>query len=175
MPAAMRWPAKIKPGTRSAQVTTVMDLFPTLCAAAGVTPRNQLPLDGKNVWPAIASGKVEPREDLFFGTGSGSKFLYSVLHKEWKLVREISRQDKSATNYLFRIADDPEEKHDSGGEASGLGEGLSCADRQVVGDVSEGRHRGPQRRTRRQVRMPPKLGLRRQSDSECYPAGETTR
>ena len=35
------------------QFTTVQDLFPTLAAATGVTPRNRLPLDGLNLWDTL--------------------------------------------------------------------------------------------------------------------------
>jgi arylsulfatase A-like enzyme len=163
VPAVLRWPARIKPGSRSAQVATVLDLFPTLCAAAGVTPRNRLPLDGKNVWASIASGKAEPREDLFFGTGSGSKFLYSVLHGEWKLVREISRKDGRAANYLFRIADDPEEKSD-------LAAGHPDLVRELARKIDRWRAMYPrdassiQRRMRRRAGTLPGRGRRRQFD-----------
>ena len=112
VPAVMRWPARIQRAARTRQVTTVMDLLPTLAAVAGASPRNRLPLDGKNLWPALSSGRVEPREDLYFGSGSDSKFMYAIFHHEWKLVREISRRDQSARSYLFRIDEDPEERND---------------------------------------------------------------
>jgi arylsulfatase B len=112
VPMILRWPGHLKAGAVSNQVMTVMDVFPTFSAIAGTMPRNRLPLDGKNLWPAIGSGRVEKREDLFFGTGSGSAFLYGVLHQEWKLVRTISRKNQSATNELFHIDEDPTEQHD---------------------------------------------------------------
>jgi hypothetical protein len=31
-----------------------------------VTPRNELPLDGKNLWSNIQNGKTTPRENLYF-------------------------------------------------------------------------------------------------------------
>jgi arylsulfatase B len=112
VPMILRWPGRLRASAVSNQVMTVMDVFPTLAAVAATTPGNKLPLDGKNLWPAISGGRVEARDDLFFGTGSGSMFTYGVLHQEWKLVRTISRKNQSATNELFRIEDDPTEKHD---------------------------------------------------------------
>ncbi len=111
VPAVMRWPGKLKPGTTSQQVMSMMDYFPTLTAAVGIAPGNKLPFDGKNLWPAITSGKVEPREDIFFSVGSGARQSLSVHHREWKLVRETSRSAE-AKNYLFRIDEDPNEKTD---------------------------------------------------------------
>ncbi|HEY6169469.1 MAG TPA: sulfatase-like hydrolase/transferase, partial [Verrucomicrobiae bacterium] len=53
-PAAVRWPGVIPSGvTNCQQFISVADLFPTLCAATGVTPLNTKPLDGTNVWPLL--------------------------------------------------------------------------------------------------------------------------
>lgn len=114
VPAVMRWPARLKAGARCDQLISVMDLFPTLAAAAGVTPRNKLPFDGQNLWASIESAKSQPRENLFFGAGSSSSFNYAVYQREWKLVRIIWRKDKPAENYLYRIEEDPREEHDLG-------------------------------------------------------------
>jgi arylsulfatase A-like enzyme len=105
-PAVMRWPGRLPAGGRSRQVMTVLDVFPTLAAAAGVRPRNRLPFDGKDLWPAITGQRVEPREDLFFAVDSGRATYLAVRRREWKLVRE------GETNFLFHIEDDPEEKRD---------------------------------------------------------------
>jgi arylsulfatase A-like enzyme len=126
VPMILRWPSRLKAGAVSNRVMTVMDVFPTFAGIAGTTPRNKLPLDGKNLWPALRSGRVEPREDLFFGTGSGSAFIYGVLHQEWKLVRTISRKDDKATNELFRIEEDPIEQHDVAAQHPDLVKDLSA-------------------------------------------------
>jgi arylsulfatase A-like enzyme len=49
VPAIIRQPGVIRAGVTTDQFTTVQDLFPTLTAATGVTPRNRLPLDGLNL------------------------------------------------------------------------------------------------------------------------------
>jgi len=110
VPAILRWPARLKPGV-SSQTMTVLDLFPTLAAAAEVRPRNKRPFDGRNLWLPIRDGRAEPREDLFFVTESQYTVWYAVFHKEWKLVREISRQDGVTRDHLFRIAEDPKEEN----------------------------------------------------------------
>jgi len=112
VPALMRWPARLKPG-RSDQLLTVMDLFPTLAAAAGVKPGNRLPFDGRNMWPAMEQGRLTRREeDIFFGSASDAAFNYAVFHGGWKLVRQISRKSQAATNMLFRVEQDPSEEND---------------------------------------------------------------
>ncbi len=112
VPAVMRWPGHLKAGSVSQQVMSMMDYFPTLTGAAGVAPGNTLPLDGKNLWPAITSGKVEPRDDIFFANGSGGTVRLSVHHREWKLVREAPVSGGEGKNYLFRIDEDPTESND---------------------------------------------------------------
>jgi arylsulfatase B len=115
VPAVMRWPGKLKAGALSQQVMTMMDYFPTLAAAAGVKPGNTRPFDGRNLWPAIVSGKLEPRNDIFFSVESGNALRYAVHRREWKLVRD-EPQGQEARNYLFRIEEDPNEKNDLAGK-----------------------------------------------------------
>lgn len=112
VPAVLRWPRRVKAGAKSAQVMTVLDVFPTLAAAAGVKPANTLPFDGRNLWPTIQSGRSEPREDLFFAVESGARLYLAIIGREWKLVRELARSGESGTNYLFRIEDDATESND---------------------------------------------------------------
>ena len=112
VPAAMRWPGHLKAGAISQQVMSMMDYFPTLTGAAGIKPGNTLPLDGRNLWPSIAGGKVEPRDDIYFGVENASTMHFGVHRREWKLVRQEPRKGGEATNMLFRIDEDPNEQHD---------------------------------------------------------------
>jgi arylsulfatase B len=112
VPAVMRWPGRLKAGAVSQQVMTMTDYFPTLTAAAGVKPGNTLPLDGKNLWPSITGGKIEPRDDIHFVVDSNALIHFAVHRREWKLVRQEPHEDGEAKNYLFRIDEDPTEKND---------------------------------------------------------------
>jgi arylsulfatase A-like enzyme len=114
VPAAMYWPAGLKGGRTITQMVTVLDMLPTLAAAAGVKPGNTKPLDGRNMWPHIVRGDVRPREDLFFTTGlalgSGDPLHLAVRRGEWKLVREV--KSGQAQDFLFQIEQDPNETKD---------------------------------------------------------------
>jgi arylsulfatase A-like enzyme len=112
VPAVMRWPGHLKPGSSTQQVLTMMDYFPTLAGAAGIQPGNTLPMDGRNLWPAITSGKAEQRDDIYFAVETGNVMRFAVHHREWKLVREVQHRGGEAKNYLFRIEEDPNEKND---------------------------------------------------------------
>ncbi len=111
VPAIARWPGRLSPG-KTDQVITNLDLFPTLAAAAGITPKNTKPFDGKNMWPSIAEGRMTPREDLFWAVEGGGTVRLAVRHEGWKLVRELPAKSGPARNYLFKIEEDPEEKND---------------------------------------------------------------
>ena len=131
VPAVIRYDGQLKAGTVSKQVAYVVDVFPTLAAAAGVTPQNKFPLDGKNLWPALMAGKADPREDLFFAV-EGS---LAVHHREWKLVRH------HGTNMLFQIDRDPEEKNDLAAQHPDLVIDLSARiDKWVALHPAQGTH-----------------------------------
>jgi arylsulfatase A-like enzyme len=106
VPTVMRWPGKLKAGGASQQVMTMMDYFPTFAAAAGVAPGAHRPFDGRNLWPTLAVGKTERRDDIFFSVGAARAQQFAVLHQEWKLVLS------GGQTLLFRIDEDPGEKTD---------------------------------------------------------------
>ena len=112
--SVIRWPGKIPAGKKMDQIMTVMDVFPTLAAAAGIKPQNHRKFDGKNMWPAISKGQNMPRKDyIYFGSETPiyGSFSLTAFNDEWKLVQKVEQDQVSATvtNYLFRIKDDPNE------------------------------------------------------------------
>jgi arylsulfatase A-like enzyme len=112
--SVMRWPGRIPAGSKVESIMSVMDVFPTLAAAAKVEPGNERKLDGRSMWPAIAEGKSIPRDDyLFFGSETPLRGSFSLtgFNDEWKLVQDIQQGMLSAevTNFLFKIKEDPNE------------------------------------------------------------------
>ncbi len=110
----MRWPEVIKPKQKLSNIMTVMDVFPTLAEAAGIFTQNKRKLDGRSMWPAIAKGVEQPREDWVYFVSEipiYGNFNLTVFNDEWKLVQEVSQGQLSTTvtNYLFRVQDDPNE------------------------------------------------------------------
>jgi arylsulfatase A-like enzyme len=161
----MRWPAQLEAGSRMEQIMSVMDVFPTLTAAAAVEPRNERRLDGRNMWPAIRDGKRIPLDDyLFFAseTPIRGSFALTAFNDEWKLVQDVRQTLLSAevTNRLFRIGDDPYERND-----------LAAAHPEVVADMAEAIHRWrllyPVSGTRSELVPPP--GWRAPRDWAGYP------
>ena len=115
--SVIRWPGRLKAGQINEQMMTVMDVFPTLSAAAGVPTKNRKTLDGKNLWSAIESGNFITREeDIFFTVETPMQGLYfnTVFSGEWKLVQVVDQLLEKTTvkHYLYRIKDDPYEEND---------------------------------------------------------------
>ena len=106
VPAAMYWRGQIKPGITD-QVATILDLLPTLASAAGVRVNTSQPLDGIDLWPQLSAGKVIERGELFFAVqGDTGPKQHALRLGPWKLVRI------GATEHLFDVVNDPDEKND---------------------------------------------------------------
>lgn len=78
VPAAMRWPGRLPAGVQSRQLFTLMDLFPTLAAMTGVRPRNRLPFDGRNMWPAISFPGSHSPQNVGRGGDLSRKGYYEI-------------------------------------------------------------------------------------------------
>ena len=113
----MRWPEKIAANAKMSQIMSVMDVFPTLAAAAGIEPNNRRPFDGRSMWPAISKGELQPFDDhLYFASEIPifGHFNLTVFNSEWKLVQEVDQEQLSTAvkNYLFKVSEDPNEEYD---------------------------------------------------------------
>ncbi|SEA95676.1 arylsulfatase [Rubrimonas cliftonensis] len=101
VPAMVRWPGVIEPGSVSNEIAHHMDWFPTFLAAAGAeTVKEDLlqgvtnaalgrdyrvHLDGYNLLPML-SGESEagPRKEIFYFTDDGD--LSALRYGDWKLI-----------------------------------------------------------------------------------------
>ena len=102
--AVANWPGHIKPGTVVDQPIHMVDMYPTLVGLAAGSLSKSKPLDGLNVWPAIAEGKPSPRDEVVYNIGP---FFAAVRKGEWKLVWRTTLPSQVE---LFNLAQDPGEK-----------------------------------------------------------------
>jgi len=114
--ALLRWPDKIKAGTTTNDVVSVLDVFPSLADAAGVKMGHEKKIDGQDRWRAMISSGDDPRKgDLYFASNSPifNKYHLSVLEAKWKLVQIIDHQSQSTEveNFLFDLPNDPGEQN----------------------------------------------------------------
>lgn len=99
VPAVIKWPNNIKPGSVSNEIVSGMDWFPTFLAAAGqsdikdkllegynVSGKSfKVHLDGYNILPHI-TGKSDtsPRHEIFYFSDDGD--LTAMRYDDWKLI-----------------------------------------------------------------------------------------
>lgn len=80
VPALIRWPAAIKPGTRVEQLAANIDLAATFIAAAGgKTPAD---IDGRSLLGALKGGKKPVRDALYLEIA----YARAVLRDDWKYI-----------------------------------------------------------------------------------------
>ncbi len=99
VPGLIRWPGVVRAGVTNDQLIAVQDIFPTVAAATGVTPRNSLPFDGLNVWNTLR-GAVVPADRTFTVASTTD---YAQFEGRWKLV------SRASTNELYDLVADPAE------------------------------------------------------------------
>jgi len=108
-PMCAVWPGKIQPGTRSDRVALTMDLYPTICEAAGAKIAHEI--DGRSILPTLL-GKSQPAEDRFLfwvrreGGGYGGRAYYAARYGDYKLVQNNPFEPME----LYNLKDDPREQ-----------------------------------------------------------------
>lgn len=114
-PLLVRWPKRIQPGREVTPIASVIDLFPTLAALAGVEPNSRKPLDGEDVssyllgkrTPAgsdrtlISSwrGKVSARTQRFRLDNNGRLF---DMHADPGQTKDVSEEHPDVAKRLRR-------------------------------------------------------------------------
>jgi len=113
VPACAAWPGKIKPGSRSDRVALTMDLYPTICDAAGAQIDH--PIDGRTILPTLL-GKDQPRIDRYLfwvrreGGRYGGRAYYAARFGDFKLVQNSPFEPLE----LYNLKDDPKEQRPLG-------------------------------------------------------------
>jgi len=161
----LRWPAMLDSGQQFDQIMSVMDVFPTLAAAAGIEAGNTFKLDGRNMWPAIALDEtVSLEKPLMFASEIPiyGSFKFTAFDEDWKLVQEVEQEQLSitVTNYLFDIANDPNEYNNLASAYPDIVEQFSQA-------IHDWRAQYPINGTRSELVPPP--GWRAPRDWASYP------
>ncbi|MEC7882431.1 MAG: sulfatase-like hydrolase/transferase [Verrucomicrobiota bacterium] len=110
VPTCAVWPDKIKAGTKSKLIGITMDLYPTVCEAAGVkTPKY---IEGKSILPTMLSKpQIIERDLVFVRREGGLKYNGQDYHAfrrgNWKLVHNSPFEAYE----LYNLKDDPLESN----------------------------------------------------------------
>ena len=113
-PMCAVWPGKIESGSRSNRVALTMDLYPTICDAAGADIEHKI--DGRSILPTLL-GKNQPEEDRFLfwvrregGGRYGGRAYYAARYGDYKLVQNSPFEPLE----LYNLKDDPQEQNPLG-------------------------------------------------------------
>ncbi len=109
VPFIVSWPAKLKGGTTCDVPLMSIDILPTALAAAGAERIGKLPLDGRNILPALA-GKADRVHEQLYWSSAGGKGAWAIRSGKWKLV---GLKDKLE---LFDLEEDKGESNDLSGK-----------------------------------------------------------
>lgn len=82
VPLIARLPGRIPSGHMSAEPAIMMDLFPTILAAAEVKPPRDLKLDGKDIMPLLTTSAASPHEAIY---SFKNHRLHAVRSGKWRL------------------------------------------------------------------------------------------
>ena len=97
VPMVIKLPGKFDPGTVYDHPISTLDLFPTICAAAGIKVPAEIKLDGVDLTPFVNGQSTGvPHETLFWSNGPN----IAVRHGNWKLVKSYDN------TWLFDLAND---------------------------------------------------------------------
>ena len=118
------WKGRIRPGTVVKQPLHMVDWYPTLLKLTGASSSQKLPIDGRDAWATIASGKPSPHAEILL---NATPQTGAIRAGDWKLVlngdynedRDIEEGragTPQTTVELFNLADDPYEEHNLAGK-----------------------------------------------------------
>lgn len=97
VPMVLKLPGKFDPDTVYDRPTSTLDLFPTICATAGIQVPKGVNLDGVDLTPFVNGQSTgAPHETLFWSNGPN----VAVRKGDWKLVKSYDN------TWLFDLASD---------------------------------------------------------------------
>jgi len=109
-PMCAVWPQRIPSGSRSDRGALTMDLFPTVCEAAGVSIEHEI--DGRSILPTLM-GKEQPEDNriVFWvrregGGQYGGRAYYAARQGDFKLLQNSPFEPME----LYNLKDDPKEQ-----------------------------------------------------------------
>jgi arylsulfatase A-like enzyme len=102
IPAIIRWPGHITPGTVADQVSISMDWVPTLLQAAGATADPAYPLDGISLLPSLTGAAKSLPRKLFWRFHANGQQAMRDGDLKWLRIRQ--------NDFLFNVVRDPLER-----------------------------------------------------------------
>lgn len=116
IPFMVRWPAQVKPGSKSDYAGLNFDLFPTFVELAGGSPTRKL--DAVSLVPILKGGTIDAPRELYFtrregGKAYGGKSYEALIRGDWKIMQN----DPFSALELYNLKSDPQEKNNLASKA----------------------------------------------------------
>jgi arylsulfatase A-like enzyme len=116
IPFLVRWPAQVKPGSKSDYAGLNFDLFPTFVELAGGSPSGKL--DAVSLVPILKGGTIDAPRELYFtrregGKAYGGKSYEALIRGDWKIMQN----DPFSALELYNLKSDPQEKNNLASKA----------------------------------------------------------
>lgn len=102
VPCLIRWPQQLPAGKVSDEFLTTLELFPTIAAAAGASPPEDIVLDGFDMTSVLKGNAPSPRKEMFWQRRADKAARVG----DWKWV------ESQRGGGLFNLAEDIGEKND---------------------------------------------------------------
>jgi hypothetical protein len=114
-PLFVRWPGRVKPGTKVSRIAAAIDLLPTLADLAGIPLASEKPLDGRSLAPLLLGTPTDWPERMIFSHWNG------------KVSVRTDRYRLDDAGKLFDMLADPGQTRDVAGEQTAVAAKLSRA------------------------------------------------
>jgi arylsulfatase A-like enzyme len=107
-PCIVVWPGQVKRGSRSEEIISSVDFYPTILEATGIKPQAGQEFDGISILPALRTGRLN-REAIFchfphYTPRTGAVPATWVRKGDWKLIRMYcENSDQSDRFELYNL------------------------------------------------------------------------
>jgi arylsulfatase A-like enzyme len=111
VPMIVSWPGVVKPGTRSSDLVSSVDFYPTMMEMAGIKETSQDELDGISLVPLLKKGSAGENRAIFNAAPAGFFFEFppaACVHRgKWKLIKWYETNHQCPDEYeLFDLEQD---------------------------------------------------------------------
>lgn len=101
------WEGHIRAGSIVNTPLHMIDWYPTLLQLAGASRKQELEIDGRDMWPCLTRGKKSPHSEILLNATPAEGSLRSG---DWKLVLHEKTDSRNEQIELFNLKTDPGEK-----------------------------------------------------------------
>jgi arylsulfatase A-like enzyme len=110
VPMIIKWPGKIKPGSRTAHISAFWDVLPTFAEIANISAPEII--DGISFLPTLLGKNDQSIHDYLYWEFHELGGRQAVLRNEWKLISYDVLDPAIKKTSLYNISEDPEESID---------------------------------------------------------------